>query len=80
MRLHLFFSSVWLEILRTKFSQISLEDRHAILVPPTSNCKLTTPIAQQSGNFLAYNLTVAATPCSAAHLPISAFSSGETLE
>ena len=60
-----------------KFSRISLdqtfrdlifEDRHAVLAPPTF--KLTTPIAQQSGNLLAFNLIVAATTCSAAGLPI----------
>jgi len=72
-------TTVWLEI----FEYLIFEDRHAVLAPPTSNFKLTTPFAQQLGNLLAYNpcnLTVEATPCSAAHLPISAFSSGESLE
>jgi len=56
-----FRSTVWLEIFADyiKFSRISLdltfrdlifEDRHAVLAPPTSNYKLTIPIAQQLGN------------------------------
>ena len=55
---------MWLKNLKGKI----FEDRHAVLALPTF--KLTTPIAQQSGNLLAFNVTVAATTCFATGLPI----------
>ena len=59
------------------FRDLIFEDRHAALAPPTF--KVTTPIAQQSGNLLAYNLTVASTTCSAARLPIFGLQFGSEL-